>query len=147
MNELTFRRATVSDAPLLAELEKENFSDPWDSTAFENVLANPAVYFIIIENGNDPIAYGGMTVVADECDIINIAVRENMRRRGIGRILVEKMIGICQSLGVRAIFLEHRESNVPAAALYESFGFVPYNIRRRYYTSPVEDAVLRKLTL
>ena len=147
MNELTFRRATVEDAELLARMETENFSDPWDVAAFENILRNPAVYFTIIEHCGTPVAYGGMTVVVDECDIINIAVDKSMRRQGIGRILVTQMLDICKELGVVEVFLEHRESNTPAAALYEGFGFVPYGVRKRYYTSPTEDAVLRKLTI
>ncbi len=124
-----------------------NFSDPWDTSAIKNVLANPAVYFTIAEIDGIPVAYGGMTVVVDECDIINIAVMENMRRMGIGKLLVQKMLDICAELGVREIFLEHRESNIPAANLYESFGFSVYGTRKKYYSSPVEDAVLRKISL
>lgn len=147
MAELVFRRAGVEDAILLARLEAENFSDPWDASAFEKVLINPAVHFIIAEKDNAPVAFGGMSVVIDECDIINIAVTQDLRRQGIGRNLVEKMLGICRDLGVTAVFLEHRESNVGAAALYEGFGFTPYGTRRGYYSSPTEDAILRKLTL
>ena len=147
MNNITFRRATIDDAELLAEMEKLNFSDPWDVAAIKNVLANPAVYFTIAEIDNIPVAYGGMTVVIDECDIINIAVMENMRRMGIGKLMVQRMLDICREIGVTEIFLEHRESNIPAASLYESFGFTVYGTRRKYYSSPTEDAVLRKISL
>lgn len=147
MADLVFRRAGVDDATLLARLESENFSDPWDSSAFERVLVNPAVHFIIAEKDGVPVAFGGMTVVVDECDIINLAVSKDLRRQGIGRILVGRMLEICKDLGVVTVFLEHRESNAGAAALYENFGFVPYGTRKNYYTLPVEDAVLRRLTL
>lgn len=147
MNELTLRRATVDDAPILAEMEKECFTDPWECEYFRGLLANPAVYFIIAEDRGTPVAFGGMTVVIDECDIINVAVAKDMRRQGIGRFMVEQMLDICRNCGVTSVFLEHRASNTAAAALYESFGFQKYDIRRRYYSSPVEDAILRKLTL
>ena len=147
MNNITFRRATTDDAELISEMEKLNFSDPWDLPAIKNVLANPAVYFTIAEIDSIPVAYGGMTIVVDECDIINIAVMENMRRMGIGRLMVRQMLDICKSLGVADIFLEHRESNIPAATLYESFGFAVYGTRKKYYSSPTEDAVLRKISL
>jgi len=147
MNNITFRRATIDDAELISEMEKLNFSDPWDISAIKNVLDNPAVYFTVAELDGIPVAYGGMTVVVDECDIINIAVMEHMRRMGIGRMLVQRMLDICKDLGVTEIFLEHRESNIPAAVLYESFGFSVYGVRRKYYSSPPEDAILRKISL
>ncbi len=54
---------------------------------------------------------------------------------------------ICRGAGVESVFLEHRESNTPASALYESFGFEKYAVRKNYYTSPVENAILRVLHL
>ena len=145
--EFTLRRAVPSDAPLLAEMEMRCFSDPWSEDSLERVLANPAVYYLIAESGGTPVGYAGMTVVADECEIINIAVTESVRRCGIGYDMVQAVLDICRSSGVTSVFLEHRESNTAAAALYEKFGFTPYSVRRKYYRSPTEDAILRRLDL
>jgi len=147
MSEITLRPATVDDAALLAEMEKQCFSDPWDVYAFENILRNPAALFIIAEEDGLAVGYSGMTVVMDECDIINIAVIESHRRRGIGRKMVSSVLDVCKKHSVANVYLEHRESNTPAAALYESFGFVPYGRRKKYYKAPVEDAILRVLEI
>lgn len=147
MNELSVRRASAEDARLIEEMERACFSDPWSLSAIENYLSNPAVYYVIAENGGEAVGYGGMTVVADECEIVSVAVMENVRREGIGFLLASVMLDICRSLGVATVFLEHRRSNVAAVALYDRLGFVPYGIRRKYYTAPTEDAVLRSLSL
>lgn len=147
MNELSVRRASVEDAGLIEEMERACFSDPWSLAAIENYLRNPAVYYVIAENDGEAVGYGGMTVVADECDIVSVAVTESARRGGVGIRLASEMLDICRTLGVATVFLEHRESNAAAAALYDRLGFVPYGVRRKYYTSPTEDAVLRSLSL
>ena len=147
MSEVILRPATPDDAAILAEMEKLCFSDPWDIASFETILQNPAALFIIAEVDGCAVGYSGMTVVLDECDIINIAVLESHRRLGIGRKMVAKVLEICRSASVTNIYLEHRISNTPAAALYESFGFMPYGQRKKYYKNPVEDAVLRVLEI
>lgn len=147
MSDIVFRRAKVDDAALLARMEMENFSDPWSEETLARVLVNPATYFIIATLDGLPVAYGGMNIVFEDCDIINLAVSENMRRCGIGRALVSQMLDICRSVGAENVFLEHRESNTPAAILYEKFGFEKYAVRKNYYTSPVENAILRVLHL
>ena len=147
MSEITVRRATAEDVDALLQMENECFTDPWDRRTFEGLISNPAVYFIIAENSGVPIAFGGMTVIIDECEILNVAVRPEMRQKGIGRLMVNEILDVCRNLDVVTVFLEHRESNVAAASLYESMGFVPYGIRKRYYSSPTEDAILRNLNL
>lgn len=148
---MRFRRAGTDDAAVLAAMEIECFSDPWSERSFASVLENPATLFIIAECEHDgaavPVGYIGATVVADECDIINLAVMPEWRRQGIGFALAEKMIGICRKMLVCTVYLEHRRSNEAAAALYASLGFRNDGIRRRYYTFPVEDAVLMSLKL
>ena len=145
--DITLRRADESDAPALAEMEKQCFPDPWSEESLRRVLANPAVYYLVAEANGIIAGYAGMTIAADECEIINIAVADSMRRCGIGNDLVTAVIGICQSSGVSSVFLEHRESNAPASSLYDKFGFVPYSVRRNYYRSPTENAILRRLDL
>jgi len=147
MNDIVFRRASVDDAALLAKMEKENFSDPWNEETLKRVLENAATHFIIAEIDGHAVAYGGMNIVFEDCDIINLAVDSDFRRCGIGKALVSQMLDVCRSVGVESVFLEHRESNISAAALYEKFGFEKYAIRKNYYTSPVENAILRVLHL
>jgi len=80
-------------------------------------------------------------VVADEMEVLNLAVGLQFRRRGIGRALLESvLVGFAG-----AVFLEVRESNAAAQELYQSFGFCRVGIRRNYYENPPEDAVVMRL--
>ncbi len=139
--------ANDTDAASIAEMEARCFSDPWSLDYLENLLRNPAVHFVVAESDGVPAGYFGITVIVDECEVLNVAVLPEYRRKGIGRTLMEEIICICRRSSVTSLFLEHRESNTAAAALYESLGFAEYGRRKNYYDSPTEDAILRKLTL
>ena len=144
---LNVRKATFADARLLAQTEAEIFSDAWDEKSFETVLENPSSAFYIAEEDGVFCGYAGQTVIEDECEIINIAVLPEFRRRGIARRLMEIMLDGCRESGVTHVYLEHRCSNTAAGALYESLGFKAYAVRRNYYVKPREDALMRVLVL
>jgi len=75
-----------------------------------------------------------------ECEVLNLAVAPEFRRRGIGRGLIERLTtGSC-----RQIFLEVRESNQAARFFYKSMGFQEVNTRQKYYDSPLESAIVMK---
>jgi len=84
---------------------------------------------------------------ADELHINNVAVRENYRRRGIGRLLLDRILEEGRHLGVACAFLELRAGNHAALALYEKCGFRVTARRERYYTEPVEDALVMIIQL
>lgn len=147
MNDPVIRDAVIDDAGILHNMENFCFSDPWSLDYVEKLIKNPSVRFLIAEENDVPVGYAGIIIICDECEILNVAVMPEHRRSGVARRLMEHIIGICRTSGVSSLFLEHRKSNTAAAALYESLGFTEYAVRRRYYTSPTEDAILRKLTL
>jgi ribosomal-protein-alanine N-acetyltransferase len=78
--------------------------------------------------------------VADEAHLLNVAVAPAMRRRGIGRALVEHLLAYARGNAVAKILLEVRASNRAAIALYEELGFAEINVRKGYYADG-EDAV------
>jgi [ribosomal protein S18]-alanine N-acetyltransferase len=80
-------------------------------------------------------------VAAGECEILNIGVAVEFRRRGVASALVREALR--QSPGL--CFLEVRESNHAARRLYESLGFKPAGIRRNYYTGPDEAAIVMRI--
>ena len=79
---------------------------------------------------------------ADEGEILNLAVAPSGRRRGMGRALVEAMLRLLTERGVHQVYLEVRESNAPARALYAAQGFREVGRRKQYYRRPVEDAIV-----
>lgn len=86
-------------------------------------------------------AYGGMTCVLDEGAITNIAVLPDFRRRGLGRAIVSALKSEAQKRGICIVFLEVRESNGGAIALYLSEGFSECGKRKGFYRHPQEDAI------
>jgi len=84
---------------------------------------------------------------AGELHINNVAVREQYRRRGIGSLLLDRIMETARRLKVKVAFLEVRSGNQAAQALYEKTGFKAIARRPDYYSDPREDAVVMSLTL
>jgi ribosomal-protein-alanine acetyltransferase len=84
-------------------------------------------------------------VVGEEWEIENMAIAGPARRRGLGTRLFGELLDLARAKGVRAVFLEVRESNRAARALYEKWAFLESGKRKRYYKDPEEDAVLYRL--
>ena len=80
-----------------------------------------------------------------EWELENIVVAEKRRSQGIGTQLMRALLAHVQSTNDESVFLEVRESNKPARALYEKLGFQETGRRKSYYTGPLEDAVLYTL--
>lgn len=80
----------------------------------------------------------GRQLVADEAEILNIAVARQWRRRGVGGMLMKALLERLSG----EIFLEVRTSNVEAIRLYESLGFARAGTRKLYYAEPDEDAIV-----
>ena len=135
-------RMNESHVSAVAELEKQNFSEPWPEIAVRSELTNKlALWLVAVEDGV-VAGYVGSQTVLQEADMMNIAVGEGFRRRGIARMLVEELI---RRLDAYQLTLEVRASNAPAIALYESLGFTQVGLRKNYYHKPKEDAlILRK---
>jgi len=99
--------------------------------------------FLVAEADEQIVGYVVALEAADEGEILNLAVAEAGRRRGLGRALVEAIVVALTDRGVRQIYLEVRESNAPARALYSGFGFKEVGRRKAYYRRPVEDEPAR----
>ena len=135
------REASKADIPKLIELEKLCFPDPWTEDIFEDEMNNPLVTYHLYFNGDEIIGYIGFLVVADECQINNVAVHPDYRRRGLGREMVDCIIRQTEEQGIKFWLLEVRAKNEAAIGLYEDFGFIKVGMRRNYYGEG-EDAIL-----
>ncbi len=126
----------------VAELEKQSFSEPWSEQAFFDVInsKNARVYCVFDEVGF--IGYSGLSFCIDEGEITNVAIREDLRGKGYGKKLMERVIEAERQKGITKLFLEVRESNENAIRLYKSVGFKATGIRKNFYAKPVENAVL-----
>ncbi|HEY6462308.1 MAG TPA: ribosomal protein S18-alanine N-acetyltransferase [Polyangiaceae bacterium] len=98
------------------------------------------------EEGAGVVAFVVAWHVADELHVLNVATREDRRRRGIGRTLLGEVVGYARAHRMKHVLLEVRRSNVAAIALYRGAGFFAMGVRARYYPDD-EDAVEMVLLL
>ena len=138
-------RLATEDAPALSSLESRCFALPWTEQAF-------AEAFGIRETASplSPRELAGYIAVyhtPDEVEILNIAVREDRRRHGYGRLLMATALQDAKETGILQGVLEVRISNAPAIHLYESFGFRQAGKRRGYYQDTGEDALIYTLDM
>jgi ribosomal-protein-alanine N-acetyltransferase len=146
---LAVRPATRADLARISEIEQASFADPWTFDALETALGLAHIRFLVAERGGGAgsrlVGYVVALVMGDEGEIADIAVDPSARRAGVGGLLLTRMEEEMARCGVRALYLEVRESNVAALGLYHGRDFEAVGRRRAYYRHPVEDAlVLRR---
>jgi ribosomal-protein-alanine acetyltransferase len=142
MADTTIRKMTESDLDRVVAMEKEIFSDPWDYNAFDSDLKNEHCWPVVAEQDGTIVGYSISYIVTDELQIGNFGVGELFKRQGIGKKMMAEIIKIAQGKNCDSIYLEVRESNKAAQALYYSFGFEAVGRRIGYYRSPRENAIL-----
>ncbi|HYX81152.1 MAG TPA: ribosomal protein S18-alanine N-acetyltransferase [Gemmatimonadales bacterium] len=125
-------------------IEQDVFSDPWSTQDFRDCV-NYALF--LVADGDDAKIAGYIVALeaADSGEILNLAVAPGGRRHGLGRALVKQVVETLRGRGVQEIYLEVRESNAPARALYAGHGFKEVGRRKQYYRRPLEDAIVLRL--
>lgn len=124
---------------ILAKLEQACFPDDfWTAASICSTLMREDVIYLIEygENGS-PVGYCIGAAAYGEAELYRIGVLPDQRRHGIGKRILTEFISMCPG----RIFLEVRESNRPAIALYESCGFKSAAVRKNYYGGG-ENAVI-----
>lgn len=141
--------ATLEDLPDLVRLEEACFSAPWTRKMLAaELIGNRFAHFLVARDpgsGGVIVGYLCYWIVFEEVRLMNLAVIDGMRRRGIAASLVEEALRTGRAQSATRAVLEVRASNHAALALYRRFGFVDVSIRRNYYANPIEDAVLMEL--
>lgn len=127
--------------PAVHAIEQQVFADPWSTQDFRDCVTSDAL-FLVAEATSKVEGYVIALDVADEGEILNLAVAPTGRRHGLGRALVEAVLRLLTERDVRHVYLEVRESNAPARALYAAQGFREVGRRKQYYRRPVEDAIV-----
>ncbi len=121
-------------------IEKASFSIPWSRNSIKDAMNTPDNVYIVCEEDGHIAGYCGMWTVLGEGNIVNVAVGEAYRRRGIGREMMDSLIERGLEKQVDIFFLEVRQSNEAAKHLYESAGFKNIGLRKNFYEKPCEDA-------
>ncbi len=134
------RPAAPADLAQVAEIERRVFSDPWPEAGFHGLLGPFADVAVMGDGTVAGYVFGRRAV--DEAEILNVAVRPECQRTGVGSALVHSVLRELHQAGARRVFLEVRETNAVAQAFYRGLGFRPVGRRRGYYSHPREDALI-----
>ncbi len=126
----------------VAALEKECFAEPWSENTLAGFLDFPFNGAFVALCGDVFAGYVTFSLSPDDVQIANVAVSTAFRRRGVASALLKELIRLAEEKERTRLTLEVRTSNVPAIALYKASGFFEAGLRRRFYTHPVEDALL-----
>jgi ribosomal-protein-alanine N-acetyltransferase len=120
----------------------------WSEQTYRTAIqpGAPERYLWIIEDGQLQ-AFLVARLSAAECELENLVVAAQYRRRGLASQLMQVLIAAAREHSLERILLEVRESNQAARALYEKLGFQVKGRRKAYYSQPPEDAIVLVLTL
>jgi ribosomal-protein-alanine N-acetyltransferase len=141
------RAAVPSDAPALVAIERRAFSDPWSEASFREALTSSWSFGLVADGARGIAGYLIGREVAGTGEVLNLAVSPDFRRRGIGGALLGAGLAAFRRRRVDEVFLEVRESNIEAQALYLGHGFRPVGQRSAYYRNPREDALVLRLEM
>jgi ribosomal-protein-alanine N-acetyltransferase len=137
-----------SDLDTIMAIESTVYGFPWTRQIFADCL-RVGYCCRVCEMDAHIVGYSVMSMGASEAHILNVSVKHEYQRRGLGYNLLQHMLSIALKHNVHTVFLEVRPSNTAALALYDKLGFNQIGIRRDYYPSLKgrEDAVILALTL
>jgi ribosomal-protein-alanine acetyltransferase len=146
---VNIRPAAAGDLPALLALEKEALTAAhWSQHRYQEIFASADVRRIALVAETDTIrGFLVARAILSEWEIESVVVTDSARRSGIASSLLRHFLAMARSTGAEAVFLEVRESNRPARALYEKFQFGTAGRRPNYYGQPQEDALVYRLAL
>lgn len=141
------------DLDAVMAIENGAFSHPWSRDLLKRELEHDwSTILVAVEpglpDGRDTIV--GFLIywlVHDEVHVLNVAVAPDLRRRGIGRALLEEALARGKASGAALATLEVRRSNTAALGLYTALGFRAVGVRPNYYVDEREDAIVMVLDL
>jgi ribosomal-protein-alanine N-acetyltransferase len=115
----------------------------WPAESYPKLASSPGGLLLISESepSGQAIAFLAARVAADQAEILNIAILPDFRRRGVASAMLAAAFERFRQCSVSRVFLELRESNSAARALYQHHGFVLSGRRKSYYQHPAEDAL------
>ena len=161
-----------SDIQEVKQIEKECEVSPWSLLDYQDeIKRKDSLTFVVKETSkvvgfivarlitNQPLTLSNSQKIENiskepeqklsesEIEIYNLAVKPNLQQKGIGQMLINKLIEATNELHSRSIWLEVREFNIKAVRFYEKNGFTKVSRRKKFYSNPLEDGIIMSKTL
>lgn len=150
---MTFRPAVPADVSSLMAVERRcPGASHWSEEQYRQAIVRDGNRLVLVAEravSSNTVEIAGFLValhLGPEWELENIAVTPEARRSGLGMQLLTALLTRAKETNSQKVFLEVRESNAAARALYEKAGFRQTGRRKGYYSDPAEDAILYGLT-
>ena len=141
MDNLRFEYLPIEFCHQVFDIERQSISEPWSYEQIKQLVSDKnAVARVGIIDGK-VVCYYSFYNICNEGNINNLAVREDFRGIGIGKLLIEDMINVAKDSKISALTLEVNENNTVAIGLYGKFGFKIEGKRVKFYNG-VDDALI-----
>jgi ribosomal-protein-alanine N-acetyltransferase len=147
---MPFERMRIEDLPEVQQIENSAYPYPWTLGNFRDSLQSGYEAWLVREAAGALAGYFLVMMAVDEAHLLNITVRRDLHGRGLGRMLLDKVVQIARGKRMASVLLEVRPSNVRALSVYQAYGFSLIGQRKGYYPAAAntrEDAIVMKLVL
>lgn len=134
--QVSYRAMQAADLPALARLLPSLLAGDWSLSSLQQLLVSSHACRLLSSTGapgSQLLGFAEFVLVADECQLLNIAIAPEVQGAGLGRHLLRKVLGEAKEAGCRHCFLEVRQSNDAAIGLYVDSGFELTGMRKAYY--------------
>ena len=140
----------AQDVEAVMAIENLAYSFPWTRGNFLDSLASRHDAWTLRDTDDCLVGYFLLMHAVDETHLLNITLRPDLHGKGLGRVLMNKVVALSRKAGMQSIVLEVRPSNPHAFAVYQHIGFRQIGLRRNYYPAAGgarEDAIVMRLML
>lgn len=144
MEKIKIQKMTLEDFEKIEKSLLSDFDDFWSPNLLKSELMSENRIYLVAKENEEIVGFAGGMLNFPEMEIMNIVIKKTERRKGIGKILLEKLIEIANDRQVETIFLEVNEKNESARKLYEKVGFEEMSRRKNYYGESENAIILSK---
>lgn len=134
----------LDDFEEIKDILVEEFDDFWRPSILESELKSENSKYVVAKENGKIVGFGGIWLSPVDAEITNIVTKKSERKRGIGTLLLGKLIEMAKEAGKDNISLEVNEKNIAAGILYESAGFEVVGIRKNYYNGKDNAIIMTK---
>lgn len=123
LSKISIVQMSISDLDEIKDILITDFDDFWKYEIFKEELANTNSKYLVLRYNNEIVSFGGIKIVLDEANLMDIVTKKNMRNQGFAKLLLEELINLSKESNCTSITLEVNENNLNAISLYKTFNF------------------------
>lgn len=140
---IKIEKMTLEDLDKIKDILQTDFDEFWTPGVFKSELESELSEYVVAKEDENIVGFAGVIILPDDVEITNIVTKKTERKKGIGKLLLDKLIQIAFNLK-KDISLEVNEKNLEAINLYKKAGFEEVGIRKKYYNGRDNAIIMTK---